>query len=79
MFGPTHAHRLMCPACGASLNFSTQVDGDGSLPSAGDATLCAECGTVLVFVNTATLRLADATERAEFVERVRRWMRDRES
>jgi len=57
----THDIKGRCPICKAAIEHATNVDPNESGPKRGDVTLCAECGTVLMFEDDE-LRLRQPTE-----------------
>lgn len=89
-FGVRLSAKLLCPSCGARLNFAKCVEGP-HLPKDGSVNVCGECAAVSMFVlagTTLTLRPAsdadmkalDADERADLrtaIQRVRGWLSER--
>lgn len=45
----THDVGTYCPACRANLDRHTNTAGTDDGPTAGDITICAHCGTVLIY------------------------------
>lgn len=51
-----------CPVCRAPLGASDAVTDPTAAPEPEDLTLCADCGAVLVFISTTTVRVATQAE-----------------
>ena len=56
MTGQTHrTTACLCPGCGRKLDAATEM-GERGAPSAGDVSVCAYCGMLLVFTDAVTVR-----------------------
>jgi predicted RNA-binding Zn-ribbon protein involved in translation (DUF1610 family) len=57
-----------CPQCGYKLDASTHVQGEEpSLPEAGDASVCMNCGQVLTYESDCRLRKATVRDIGELM------------
>lgn len=88
MIESTIMPKSVCPSCG-SVNDAATNPFEGGSPTAGDMAICFQCGTLCIFNNDLTLRLAmqkeiemlSAGERRmiDQIEKARRLGRDQNS
>lgn len=57
-----------CPTCDYKLDGATVAHGEDTLPSEGDASVCLNCGQVLVYQADLTVRKATATDVRKIME-----------
>jgi hypothetical protein len=63
----------ICPSCLYTMHLAANADGQEGPPVPGDATLCWNCGQLLLFADDLTLRLANAAEIREYMANETAW------
>ncbi len=76
MSAQTQDYRLVesrCPQCNYKLDAAHVAHGEDAMPSAGDASICLNCGQVLTYEPDLTLRKATAVEIRSMMEDSEAW------
>jgi NMD protein affecting ribosome stability and mRNA decay len=70
-FGPLI--ESLCPQCDYQLTAATIAHGDEALPEKGDASVCLNCGQLLIYESDLTLRRARVEELRELMQDADAW------
>jgi len=71
---PSYRHAASrCPQCSYRLDASTKAHGEKGAPEEGDASVCINCGQVLIYAADLSLRKATAEEIRELMDNAKAW------